>query len=1021
MPCVVPKVSNSNSDKSKSYASIPIHTKKSWEHDDTLPEWAMENPSDYGGSFDAAGEFHDSEDDDQLHLAEKKEDLHKTNQGYSANNENTDSRSNCSEKTNLGLEHNSIDDYKVEKVSEKSSTGCSKKKHVENVQKDCNRHLFDERKNKSCSLLKHQHNSVDRMQEVADDMVAQLMMEDEFGMLDTETDVKLPPQLHATVTKDSNRIPDNCSIREYWYYQDPQNKIQGPFCATEMAEWYNAGYFDETLLVKRNCDVHFSSLGDLIKSCSGSIPFLASHLIPPIQVLPEGNQASILSMISNVASPTSTILETDINLKYQLSLLQKQYFMRQHQLILQKLSSTEPWSMLTSEQQEAVLCQHLSQITLPDSLMSITDLPSLSQNQLQELQHQTLQFSLFGVQPKITSFYQSQNPLNVPSNIAAQQPHIGSQMPVHEQLNLLNDGNLPQNPSLSSQLMQSMNLHNFTLQNVLSSEQRRMLAHKNKQTETSDNPSDPIKSLILQLSSSKESSNYSFPIQHPQILSDKSTVKDSSADTILTGQIWNVHSSSKTENFDAATQSKGSLAESPNVQGYQIDLNMMTNEKESLMLQEVSKSWKTTNHSGSSIQEVWNNTSNENNSIEKSLVFKNQSDSNDSGLKFYKTENENSTRPFVQSQKKININNKKETTEMLNIKYNKNKKDAEVKPKTSTSRKDSDEKKKDMEEKKRIKEQKKRLIEEEKKRKDEEEKRKREKKCSAENKRLENIQDLNKKCKNFEVMKRDTRKIQESLSQLTKSAQNKTEQRSQFAACVAPWSNADVHTGPSLAEIEKLEIKTRAEQIKAELAVKDENLPQKKNSLKWNAKNVFPQAIKSLAEIQAEEHAKQSAAEKEGMEKLSVKNREDKDRTLSFMSSFWNPSVQRSAWNTGKVWSSNSNLGVTSSGGFWEDPSKNYTKSLQTGTTLVKSQTVGNISTNKAQTTEKQAHLSKQNSALVVNLTSASMNNSHKLKKGEIKDTQSKDDSLAVEFNNWCTKALTAMQTCVDGELKICL
>lgn len=36
--------------------------RKHWD-EDNLPEWAMENPSDYGGSFDATGAFHDSDDD----------------------------------------------------------------------------------------------------------------------------------------------------------------------------------------------------------------------------------------------------------------------------------------------------------------------------------------------------------------------------------------------------------------------------------------------------------------------------------------------------------------------------------------------------------------------------------------------------------------------------------------------------------------------------------------------------------------------------------------------------------------------------------------------------------------------------------------------------------------------------------------------------------------------------------------------------------------------------------------------
>ncbi|XP_052562151.1 GRB10-interacting GYF protein 2-like [Culex pipiens pallens] len=35
--------------------------RRHWDADDQLPEWATENPSDYGGSFDASGPFHDSD------------------------------------------------------------------------------------------------------------------------------------------------------------------------------------------------------------------------------------------------------------------------------------------------------------------------------------------------------------------------------------------------------------------------------------------------------------------------------------------------------------------------------------------------------------------------------------------------------------------------------------------------------------------------------------------------------------------------------------------------------------------------------------------------------------------------------------------------------------------------------------------------------------------------------------------------------------------------------------------------
>ncbi|XP_036232607.1 GIGYF family protein Gyf isoform X2 [Bactrocera oleae] len=67
---------------------------------------------------------------------------------------------------------------------------------------------------------------------------------------------------------------------DLWYYRDPQSKVQGPFTAIEMTEWYRAGYFNENLFVRRFCDTHFRSLGELIKICNDNMPFTHSHLIP---------------------------------------------------------------------------------------------------------------------------------------------------------------------------------------------------------------------------------------------------------------------------------------------------------------------------------------------------------------------------------------------------------------------------------------------------------------------------------------------------------------------------------------------------------------------------------------------------------------------------------------------------------------------------------------------------------------------------------------------------------------------
>ena len=51
----------------------------------------------------------------------------------------------------------------------------------------------------------------------------------------------------------------------------------------EMCEWFQAGYFTMTLLVKRGCDEGFQPLGDVIKMW-GRVPFVPGPSPPPLLV-----------------------------------------------------------------------------------------------------------------------------------------------------------------------------------------------------------------------------------------------------------------------------------------------------------------------------------------------------------------------------------------------------------------------------------------------------------------------------------------------------------------------------------------------------------------------------------------------------------------------------------------------------------------------------------------------------------------------------------------------------------------
>lgn len=220
---------------------------------------------------------------------------------------------------------------------------------------------------------------------------------------------------------------------------------------------------------------------------------------------------------------------------------------------------------------------------------------------------------------------------------------------------------------------------------------------------------------------------------------------------------------------------------------------------------------------------------------------------------------------------------------------------------------------------------------------------------------------------------------------------------------------------------------------------------QKDSILKWNAKNIMPAAVKSLAEIQAEEHAKQTAAERELAAQQAAKQREKEkeihlqNSSSSFFTAWNNATTQQSVWNSGnKVWGSgnNSSSNSTSGGGFWEEPTKvtNIKPSTPGNKMLAKSQTMGSITTNKAAVAEKQAQQQQQQPPQLqpkaVNKStgnvvapplgnpSGSIAKESAEKKGKVvaKGDKKSDNGFNAEFTEWCHKALGNINAEVDGK-----
>lgn len=119
-------------------------------------------------------------------------------------------------------------------------------------------------------------------------------------------------------------------------YDNVQGDLQGPFLSSEMAEWFRAGYFTTSLLVKRLCDDSFYRLGDLANMCGGN-PFQCNVRIPPLkQEMPTQSEGELL----------------------QYQLLQRQLALRQA-ATMRALNQNEPWGGMQGMQGRDLVTQQV--------------------------------------------------------------------------------------------------------------------------------------------------------------------------------------------------------------------------------------------------------------------------------------------------------------------------------------------------------------------------------------------------------------------------------------------------------------------------------------------------------------------------------------------------------------------------------------------------------------------------------------------------------------------------------------
>ncbi|XP_049843481.1 GRB10-interacting GYF protein 2 isoform X3 [Schistocerca gregaria] len=364
-----------------------------------LPEWATETPTESRGSFDASGAFHGGTplSDDEFLLSQDGSGGHSTARGQRHSALSGDpgkragspltQRDTVPPGVSRSASQNGIGDpaerhiRPMQEVTKSASTGSDSPRSVTSRSKDRSGGTEDVESRRTATekqtpppppapsiapsdrgrererTSSRPDEEMERMREVADDLVAKLMEDED----------------HRTGVPPPTSVPPGS---DKWYYRDPQGDVQGPFSSSEMLDWFRSGYFNLTLLVRRACDERYSSLGDIIKLW-GRLPFTpGGPPVPPIKAdaIPPVSSVSVPPLVPAAPPPTSDILSDSHGHNLLMQQYQYQYTMLQRQLLLGQqaavhaaaqaaigeLSQSDRWATLSPIEQRRLVTERLA-------------------------------------------------------------------------------------------------------------------------------------------------------------------------------------------------------------------------------------------------------------------------------------------------------------------------------------------------------------------------------------------------------------------------------------------------------------------------------------------------------------------------------------------------------------------------------------------------------------------------------------------------------------------------------------
>lgn len=271
------------------------NSRRNWETEDRLPEWATENPMDGGGTFDSSGAFHNSDDEQLDSRTNRKDSIQKSS-----------SQHNMAEKRLFNSLQTSKSAVNVQKpdvgggklVDGNSDNGTNIRFELSDSKENQKDKQSDVPKEKSVGMstkVEPPEKNISNGQITDQVESSNGKAEEDFKIQEVilklvDEDTPKPKLSSASTTTESPQVqpPPNLApppmTQDQWFYEDPQGQMQGPFSSTEMADWFKAGYFLNELKVRRPCDEIFYMLGDLIALCDGQNPFLSSSVrFPPLK------------------------------------------------------------------------------------------------------------------------------------------------------------------------------------------------------------------------------------------------------------------------------------------------------------------------------------------------------------------------------------------------------------------------------------------------------------------------------------------------------------------------------------------------------------------------------------------------------------------------------------------------------------------------------------------------------------------------------------------------------------------